>query len=453
MAFPSEPIVNNPLSDDQHRSIADVIGQLDVSRIARCMTFIAGILVVWISLRPFPDLGNPSVNDLNDGKLASTYVTLAIFAAVALALGAPKNVTALRFLLTPAFVMLCCWMCINTVFSQNVEISLQRLVLTGCVVTLAACLLLLPDSQAELDRWLAASIVILLAVCYLGVLLAPSLSIHLSTDLGEPQLAGDWRGAFGHKNVAAPVMAMIVFMGFYLTSRGAHIVGPLIAILAAVFLIFTGGKSATGLCIATFALSIPVYWIGNSWVRATLCYLPMVVLNLFSVGSVFSENVAAIAKLLPLDTTFNGRIDIWEFAIEALHMRPLFGYGFAAFWGSSSIENLVTNDQIEWAASASHSHNGYLDSALTMGYPGLALVMIVFVFAPLRNFSVAVRSGNDGPLTMLFLRIWLFGICLSSMESFLLDRADPIWFTFLIAIFGLHYISRFRMMPETAASI
>jgi O-antigen ligase len=242
-------------------------------------------------------------------------------------------------------------------------------------------------------------------------------------------------------------------MGFYLTSRGAHIVGPLIAILAEVFLIFTGGKSAAALCIATFALSIPVYWIGSSWVRATLCYLPVVVLNLFSVGSVFSENVAAIAKFLPLDTTFTGRTDIWEFAIEALHMRPLLGYGFAAFWGSSSIENLVTNDQIEWAASASHSHNGYLDSALTMGYPGLALVMIAFVFAPLRNFSVAVRSGNDGPLAMLFLRIWLFGICLSSMESFLLDRADPTWFTFLIAIFGLHYISRFRMMPETAASI
>jgi len=30
------------------------------------------------------------------------------------------------------------------------------------------------------------------------------------------------------------------------------------------------------------------------------------------------------------------------------------------------------------------------------------------------------------------------------MESFLLDRADPIWFTFLVGVFGLHYIARFR---------
>ena len=45
---------------------------------------------------------------------------------------------------------------------------------------------------------------------------------------------------------------------------------------------------------------------------------------------------------------------------------------------------------------------------------------------------------------MLLLRIWLFGLYLSSMESFFLDRADPMWFTFLIAVFGLHYLARFR---------
>jgi len=49
------------------------------------------------------------------------------------------------------------------------------------------------------------------------------------------------------------------------------------------------------------------------------------------------------------------------------------------------------------------------------------------------------------------MRLWLFGIYLSSMESFLLDRADPIWFTFLVAVFGLHYISRFRLKSESAA--
>ena len=121
MAFHSEPVVSHSLSDHQPRSIADNIGQFDVARIARCIAFITGILVVWISLRPFPDLGNPSFNDLSDGKLASTYIVLAVLAAAALALVIPKNTTALRFLMTPPFVMLCCWMCINTVFSRSEE--------------------------------------------------------------------------------------------------------------------------------------------------------------------------------------------------------------------------------------------------------------------------------------------------------------------------------------------
>jgi hypothetical protein len=45
---------------------------------------------------------------------------------------------------------------------------------------------------------------------------------------------------------------------------------------------------------------------------------------------------------------------------------------------------------------------------------------------------------------MALLRIWLFGIYLAGFESFFLDRADPIWFTFLIAVFGLRYLARFR---------
>ena len=52
-------------------------------------------------------------------------------------------------------------------------------------------------------RWFGIAALVLLAVCYLGILLAPKLSIHLATDMQEPGLAGNWRGSFGHKNVAS----------------------------------------------------------------------------------------------------------------------------------------------------------------------------------------------------------------------------------------------------------
>jgi O-antigen ligase len=174
--------------------------------------------------------------------------------------------------------------------------------------------------------------------------------------------------------------------------------------------------------------------------------LPLLLFNLLSVGTVMSEGLAEIAKQLPLDSTFTGRTDIWTFAVQALQLRLPTGYGFSAFWGSSSIQNLPEGK--EWAAFASHSHNGYLDAALGMGLPGLALLILVVVIEPFRNFHKADIGGNNGPLTMAMLQIWLFGLYLSSMESFFLDRADPIWFTFLLALFGLHYLARFRTALE-----
>jgi len=81
---------------------------------------------------------------------------------------------------------------------------------------------------------------------------------------------------------------------------------------------------------------------------------------------------------------------------------------------------------MEWAEYASHSHNGYIDTALSNGAAGLALLIAVLVITPLRNFHAADRGGNDGPLAMALLRIWLFGLYLSSLESFFLDsrRSD-----------------------------
>ena len=155
---------------------------------------------------------------------------------------------------------------------------------------------------------------------------------------------------------------------------------------------------------------------------------PLLLLNLLSVGTVMFEGLAGISKLLPFDSTFTGRTDILAFALQSLHARLLTGYGFASFWGSSAIQNLPEGK--EWAGFAAHSHNGYLDTALGMGVPGLLLLILVLVILPLRNFQQADEGGNNGPLAMMLLRIWLFGLYLSAMESFFLDRSDPLWFTF-----------------------
>jgi O-antigen ligase len=423
-----------------------VLGELrrqQVMDVVRGATFVAALLLAWVSLRPFMELGNFQLSDLTTGNEALTYAAFGCLALLMVALVTRDNVPALASLLSPAYVLFAGWIVATVVLSLDPSTSIRRFALTASVAAVAATLVLLPKSQTELMRWFSIAALMLLAVCYLGLLLAPNLSIHLATDAQEPALAGNWRGSFGHKNLAAGVMAMLLFLGVYIVRSGAWLSGAAIIGLASLFLLYSAGKSSLTLCFAVLALTALTARVRSFWLRAVMLLAPLVLLNLLGIGSVMNESLAEVAKMLPLDSSFTGRTDIWSFGLQAAQLRLMTGYGFAAFWGSSAVQNLP--EGMEWAATAAHSHNGYLDTTLAMGLPGLALLITVLVIAPLRNFHAADRGGNDGPLLMALLRIWLFGLYLSSLESFFFDRADPLWFTFLVAVFGLHYLARFRV--------
>jgi O-antigen ligase len=425
------------------RAVVGGVRRQQVMDLVRGAAFIGALLLAWISLRPFGDLGDQQLRDTSTGNETLTYMAFGGMAVVTIALAMRDNMRGLATLLTPAYILFGGWIVATVVLSLDPGTSIRRFALTACVIVVAASLMLLPKSGSELMRWFGIAALVLLAVCYLGILLAPNLSMHLATDTQEPQLAGNWRGSFGHKNIAAGVMAMLLFLGIYIVRSGAWLSGVAIIALASLFLLNTAGKSSLSLTFAVLALTSLTSVVRPFWLRAVMLLTPLLMLNLLSVGTVMNEGLSEIAKMLPLDSSFTGRTDIWTFAVQSLQERLPTGYGFAAFWGTDTIRNLPEGK--EWAEYASHSHNGYLDTALATGLPGLALLIAVLVIAPLRNFHAADRGGNNGPLAMALLQIWLFGLYLSSLESFFLDRADPLWFTFLVAVFGLHYLARFRV--------
>jgi O-antigen ligase len=424
------------------RSLAAEIERQQVMDIVRAATFIGTLLLGWISLHPFESLGDLHIGEVSTGNELATYAMFGTLSLLTLALAMRNDARGLATLLSPAFVLFGAWLLVTVVLSFDPATSIKRLSLTICVVAVTASIMLLPKSQQELMHWFTIAALALLAVCYLGILLAPDLSIHLATDPQEPALAGNWRGAFGHKNQAAAVIVMVLFLGIYIARSGLWLSGAAVIALASLFLLYSAGKSSLTLCLAVLLLTSITSFIRSFWLRALIFLTPLVLLNLLSIGTVMLESLSGIAKLLPFDSTFTGRTDIWAFALQSLHARLLTGYGFASFWGSSAIQNLPEGK--EWAGFAAHSHNGYLDTALGMGVPGLLLLILVLVILPLRNFQRADEGGNNGPLAIALLRIWLFGLYLSAMESFFLDRSDPIWFTFLLAVFGLHYLARFR---------
>lgn len=433
------------------RAIVGQVRRQQVSDVARGLIFIAALLLAWISLRPFIDLGNAQLKDAATGNETTAYLAFSGVAVLALAFAMRDNVPGLMTLISPGFVLFGGWIGLSVILSSDPSTSMRRAFATILVAAVTASLMLLPKSPKELARWLGVSALVLLAICYLGILIVPNLSTHLITDLQEQQLAGDWRGSFGHKNVAAGMMAMLLFIGIYVWRSGFWVSGSAIQILSSLFLLNTRGKSSLALCLLVLALSAVAARARSLWLRALVFLTPLVLLNVFSVGTVMSDTLAQIVDRLPFDTSFTGRTDVWTFAIQALQLRLYTGYGFEAFWGGSEMKNLP--EGMEWTATAAHSHNGYLDTALGIGLPGLVLLILVLVVAPLRNFQAADRGGNDGPLTMLLMRLWLFGLYLSSLESFFLDRADPLWFSFLLAVFGLHYLARYRLKPDQSCAL
>ncbi|WP_431201148.1 O-antigen ligase family protein [Bradyrhizobium betae] len=421
---------------------------LNAVQAARCLVAIAALLLVLVTLDPFPDLRSGDVATVVSGRMATAYIAWGLLAAVAMLLVAATDAPFLKTLVTPLHVCLVGWLLINIAFSESRGVSMQRFVLAVSVTSLAVLLPLLPPTQRAFNLCLGAAALVLLALCYLGVLLAPQYSIHTALDVTEPQLAGDWRGSFGHKNIASPVMTVLIYVGIYLCSAGSFVMGPAIAALAGIFLIFTGGKTSSVLCLAIYALASLVYVTPSLWLKRILCFAPLIVMNLLTVGSVMSPALGAMTRLLPLDPTFTGRSDVWQFALAAVAERPIIGHGYAAFWDNVTARQ--TAQGAEWATSAAHSHNSYLELAVTIGLPGLLLVVLVFVLAPLRNFQSAQARSRSGALAKLFLTIWLFGLYYGATETFLLERQNPIWFMFALAVAGLHFLARFQCVERIA---
>jgi O-antigen ligase len=412
----------------------------------RGVAFVAALALVWITLQPFADLGAADALDLGAGREIATYAAFAACAALCLYLTAPAEGRALRLLANPALAGLAIWVMLSSVASQDAATSLKRAAICAFVAIIAATLPLLPSGRRHLAMLLAAAAGALLALSYLGVVAMPRVAIHQASDIGEPALAGDWRGVFGHKNTASVMFVFAVFIGIYVARVGNVVLGGLIASLALIFVVFANGKTADMMWLPALALSAFAARFGARRVWGAAALAPFVALNALGVGSVLLPSLGSLAASLPIDATFTGRTDIWRYAISMLAAHPFLGYGFDAFWNTQSVR-YGANSATAWVAGAAHAHNCFVDIAMSMGIPGVALALWAFVAQPLADIRKSALRRVDPALLTLFTQIWLMGIYMTGLESFWFERADPIWFTFLFAVFGLRYCANLRSAP------
>jgi O-antigen ligase len=410
----------------------------DVERALRGVLFLATFLVIWITMAPFPDLSDPRVLEpVGDGNALNQIVTLGMTASLAGFL-LIRHARAALVALTLPLVLTLAWFAVSVVFAVHPDLAGRRLVLACFMICNAVALLLLPVSREHFARLLTLAALVVLALCYAGVLLRPQLSIHQPTDLVEPVLAGNWRGAFAHKNGAGAAMTVLIFIGIFVARVSSRTLGVAIAGLAFFFLVFSQAKSPLRLLPLVLLLSWLVLYLRSPGLKVALVIVTPLFINLMTIGSVMFPGIEAMLETFMSDTSYTGRDEIWAFALNHIGQRPVTGFGFQAFWGTSE---LVVSGSIResWAYRASDAHNAFLNLAVMTGVVGLVVALVWIVAQPLADVIRNNASRRD-PLTMLFVQIWLFGVLLSAFESVLFAGGSSLWAMMIMAIVGLRYL-------------
>ena len=403
------------------------------------------LLVVVVTLNPYSDLGDPKALELSSGNEAATYIAMLVLLSLAGLLLHRSSRLILWTLATKENLALLAWLIVVSVaLSTDVNTSARRFVLSFTTFLLAAMLPWLTGGLRHLTNLMLAIAALALVLSYLGILAVPHLTIHQSTDIWEPEVAGDWRGIFSHKNTAAELMAVFIYIGWFVAYSGRLLAGVLVALAALGFLVLSGGKSALGMVLIVSVIAFFVDRARSVRARALLALGPLAVIAFLTVGSIASETARSLLRALPIDVTFTGRTEIWAFALEAVKAHPWKGHGFEAFWYSEAVR-YGAEDSTRWMVEVATSHNSYVDLALTVGLPGLALVALAFIAAPLRDFQRTLATRENTNFARFFLVLWLFSLYLGTFEAFFLSRATPMWFMLALAVCGLRYTSHFAV--------
>lgn len=419
--------------------------RLDADLVTRAVLFIGTLLVFWITLEPLKDLSDGTVlapTESSDLFNQLLFLTLFCLSGWKLAVMGWRRILPLAH---PAYGATLAWFLVGCAFAINPGISVRRLVLSVIVMAIVGVLVLLPRDRRQFEAWLGGVALTVVALCYLAVALVPHLAVHQSDAAMEVNLAGSWRGIYGHKSLAGPMMVVLLLTGTYLIAQGRLLLGPALLVFAGLFLAFTGAKQPQALVPFVFVWS----WLAARtrsvrWLLA-LCLIPLALYLTFTVGSAAIPWVADVNRRFMTDPTFTNRTGIWDFALAHFLERPLFGYGFYGFWNTDYVRYAVDSVRNPWAALASHSHDAYLDLALTTGLPGLMLSVWALVILPIQDFARARCVAENRELALLFFRIWLFCVFLGSMETVFFQRDDALWVSFLIAIFGLRFLASYRL--------
>ena len=333
--------------------------------------------------------------------LACVYSILAIYMVIEI------RRSALSLYRNPALLGLLLVAAVSPIWSDSPDLVLRRVAaLTGTTlfgVVLATRFSL--EEQLRILRWAFR----IAATATLALLL-----VSPSRALAVPGSAEGLRGIFPHKNILGGAMALAFLVEWYIRDQQA--IGKALRFLS---LCAFGGLLLASDSMTSIVTLVVV--LGGLWIVRVACARHGVPLSGVAVYGVVAGLAVTLAGLEPGDmlwllgrsSDMTGRLELWKAVIEAIRQRPLLGFGFSGFWMGASPGSETVKRQILWTPL--YSHNGYLEIALSLGFIGFVLAIILLA----QGFKRAWAQGHadDSPqgywplALLMFVAIHNLGEC------------------------------------------
>jgi len=336
-----------------------------------------------------------------------------------------------------SMALLLIWCVASAMWAPGAGVVLRR---AGLEVIIVVSLMLSvetlgPARAFTLWRWLLAGV---LLVNFLSIPLVAS-ARHGAGEI-DPALVGNWRGLYGHKNIAGAVCAITAILFLFTKTGRKNWIGILIALAACIFLAMSHSKSSAGFLVIALASGLLYRFAWRDGLSRAL--LAAIIAVLACAGIAFALiDADAIAKLLEDPDEFTGRAEIWAAELRYIADHPLLGAGFGTFTnsgGQSPLHNYVSGS---WVDAVSHGHNGYLQVLVTIGGIGFGLTLLAAMVAPLVRFWSLDHQEEDAFKPML-LALFVFAILHNFMESDFLEGDAPTWAALLLTVAALNANAR-----------
>jgi exopolysaccharide production protein ExoQ len=403
------------------------------------LAFVGLLLLVFVGLDAFspPLLVSQfgGVMETSRGDTLRQVFYLSVFGLTVLGAAQRRGFRALGAV-PPLMGLLLLWCVMSALWAGEPGVALRR---AGLEVILVLSLLLSVDTIGA-DRAFK-----LLRIVLAGVLLVNWVSIplvatakHLPGEV-DPALVGNWRGLYGHKNIAGAVCAVTAILFLFSQNGKRNWIGILVALAAIGFLVMTHSKTSMGI----LPLALAAGWTYRMTWRDSLSRAIVTIaalLLLLGLALIVALDANAIIHTLEDPAEFTGRSAIWAAELHYIRDHPLLGAGFGTFadtGGQSPLHDYIGGS---WVEAVSHGHNGYLQLLVTTGGIGFALAMAALLLPPLRSFWELNWDG--GTFRPMLFALFVFLVLHNVMESDFLEGDGVLWAAFLLMLAALRESDR-----------